>query len=254
MKGTIIAVIIAVALVGTGFAAEKAPPLKDKRDKVSYTVGADVGMLLKKQSVDVNLEVLMQAIKDALAGAPLRLSEKEMADIRSEVGKEVTAGREKEKIAIAEKNRKEEERFFAENKTKEGVVTLASGLQYKVLKAGSGKTPKENDLVTVHYRVTLLSGKEIESSYGKPEPDTFDLENVVPGWREGARLMQPGAKWRLFVPSKLAYGEDGVGELLEPNSTLIFDIELFKITEKPPETEEADAGEKPEAKEKGEVK
>jgi FKBP-type peptidyl-prolyl cis-trans isomerase len=231
MKARIIICVVALCLAGTVWAGER-EPLKEKRDRISYTIGVDIGRLLKKESVDVNLDVFKEAIKDVLSGTKLLLTDDEMAEIKNVIGKDVSEGKEKHKQALAEKNRLEEEKFLAANKGQEGVVCLPSGLQYKVIKAGTGKTPKEDDLVSVHYRVSLIDGTEVESSYGKSEPATFDLENVIPGWREGARLMQAGAKWRFFIPSKLAYGEDGVGELLGPNTMLIFDLELLKIMDK----------------------
>jgi FKBP-type peptidyl-prolyl cis-trans isomerase len=245
MKVRIIICVVALSLAGTVWAGER-EPLKEKKDRISYTIGVDIGRLLKKESVDVNLDVFKEAIKDVLSGAKLLLTDDEMAEIKNAAGKDVNEGKEKHKQALAEKNRIEEEKFLAANKGHEGVVCLPSGLQYKIIKAGTGKTPKEDDLVSVHYRVSLIDGTEVESSYGKSEPATFDLENVIPGWREGARLMQTGSKWRFFIPSKLAYGEDGVGELLGPNTMLIFDLELFKIMDKPKEDTTGGAQEKTE--------
>ena len=243
MKARIIICIIALSLAGASWAADRAP-LKDSKDKLSYAVGVDVGRLLKKESVDLNLDVFKEAIKDVLSGSKLVLSDEEMAEIKKAVSRNISEEKEKGKQALAEKNRVEEEKFLAANKVKEGVVCLPSGLQYQVIKAGTGKTPKEDDLVSVHYRVSLIDGTEIESSYGKGEPATFDLDNVIPGWKEGAQLMPTGSKWRFFIPSKLAYGEDGVGEALGPNTLLIFDLELLKIVDKPKEPPEEGAQEK----------
>jgi FKBP-type peptidyl-prolyl cis-trans isomerase len=234
-KGRIVVCCIAVlCLAGLSWGEERAS-LKDKRDRTSYAIGVEMGRLLKQQSLDVNLDIVQGAMKDVFSGGKLLLSDDEMTAVKAGMEADRTEGKDKQRVALAEKNRKEEEKFLAENKTKEGVVTLPSGLQYKVIKAGTGKTPKEDDLVSVRYRVSLIDGTEIENSHHKSNVETFDLENVVVGWRQGARLMQEGAQWRLFVPSHLAYGEDGVGELLGPNTTLIFDLELVAVLDKPRE-------------------
>ena len=231
---TLAIVTVALLLAGPLFGEEGAP-LKEKRDRVSYAYGVEVGRVLKNQSVDLNLEVLKEAVRAVLSGEKLLLSDHEMAEIRAGAEKEASDLKEKRHTAMAEKNRKEEEKFLGDNRKKEGVVELPSGLQYKVIKAGAGKKPKEDDMIMVNYRVALLDGTEIESSREKGAPQTFALENVVPGWREGALLMGTGSIWRLFVPSRLAYGEDGVGAVLGPNTMLIFDLELLKILDKPVE-------------------
>jgi FKBP-type peptidyl-prolyl cis-trans isomerase FklB len=127
------------------------------------------------------------------------------------------------------KNKAEGEKFLADNKKKEGIKTTASGLQYKVIKDGTGKTPKATDTVSTHYRGTLISGKEFDSSYKRGEPAEFPVNGVIKGWTEALQLMKEGAKWQLFIPSELAYGERGAGQDIGPNSTLIFDIELLSV-------------------------
>jgi FKBP-type peptidyl-prolyl cis-trans isomerase FklB len=139
----------------------------------------------------------------------------------------------KEMIAkLGEKNKAEGEAFLAENKKKEGVKTLPSGLQYKVIKAGTGKKPKVTDTVTTHYRGTLMNGTEFDSSYRRGQPVSFQVNGVIPGWTEALQLMEEGAKWQLFIPSNLAYGERGAGRDIGPNATLVFEIELLSIEEK----------------------
>jgi FKBP-type peptidyl-prolyl cis-trans isomerase FklB len=133
---------------------------------------------------------------------------------------------------VAKKNKAEGEAFLAENKKKEGVKTTASGLQYKVIKPGKGKKPKSSDTVTVNYRGTLIDGTEFDSSYKRGQPATFQVSGVIPGWTEGLQLMEEGAKWQLFIPSNLAYGERGAGGVIGPNATLIFEVELLSIQEK----------------------
>ena len=132
---------------------------------------------------------------------------------------------------LGEKNKAEGEAFLAENKKKEGVITLPSGLQYKVIKAGTGKKPKATDTVTVHYQGTLIDGKEFDSSYRRGQPVTFPVNGVIPGWTEALQLMEEGAKWQIFIPSSLAYGDRGAGRDIGPHATLIFEIELVSIQE-----------------------
>jgi FKBP-type peptidyl-prolyl cis-trans isomerase FklB len=232
MKVRILICAVMICLACPLFAEERAP-LKEKRDRMSYTIGVDIATTLKKESVDVNIDVVREAMRDVLSGGKLLLTDKEMAEIKAGAEKDISEKKKSDMAALSEKNRKEEEKFLAENKNKEGVVTLPSGLQYKIVKAGAGVKPKEDDVISVHYRVMRLDGSEIESSHKKGEPETFSLDNVVPGWREGAMLMPSGSKWTLFVPSKLAYGEDGVGEIVGPCAMLIFDLELVKVFDKP---------------------
>jgi FKBP-type peptidyl-prolyl cis-trans isomerase FklB len=232
MKVRVLVFAVIVCFAGPLWAQQGAP-LKDSRDRMSYTVGVDIANTLKKQSIDVNLDVVGRGMADVLSGGKLLLSDEEMAEAKRTIEKEVSDRKNAVVAALSEKNKKEEEKFLVENKAKKGVVCLPSGLQYMVLKEGTGKKPKEDDAIAVHYRVMRLDESEIESSYKKPEPETFSLENVVPGWREGAMLMPAGSKWRLYVPSKLAYGEDGVGEIIGPNTMLIFELELVRIIEKP---------------------
>jgi FKBP-type peptidyl-prolyl cis-trans isomerase FklB len=231
MKVRILACIITLCVAGPLF-GEEAGPSKEIKDKWSYTLGVELGNTLKKQSTDINVNMLQEGIKDVFSGAKIRFTDKEMAEIKATMESEMSTAREKRTKALADKNRKEEERFLSENKGKEGVVALPSGLQYKVLKNGAGPVPKEDDQVSVHYRVARTDGTEIESSYKKGEPGTFALDNVIPGWKEGVCMMKEGSKWQFYIPSKLAYGEDGVGEVVGPNSMLVFDLELVKIMDK----------------------
>jgi FKBP-type peptidyl-prolyl cis-trans isomerase FklB len=227
-----IAAILCLCLAGP-LHAQQQTPSKEQKDRMSYTIGVDIARTLKKQSIDVNLDVLRKAMGDVFSGGKLLLTDEEMTEMKANLEKDTSDKKNAVLAAAAEKNRKEEEKFLAENKIKEGVVCLPSGLQYKVIKPGTGNKPKEDDVIAVHYRVLRIDESEIESSYKKPEPESFSLENVVPGWREGAMLMPVGSKWRLYVPSKLAYGEDGVGEIIGPNTMLIFELDLINILEKP---------------------
>jgi FKBP-type peptidyl-prolyl cis-trans isomerase FklB len=208
---------------------EKPLQLKDQNDKVSYSIGLNIGMNLSKQKVSVNPEILTAGIKDGIAGKP-QLTQEQIKEVMTTLEKDM---QEKQKAA-AEKNAAEGAKFLEENKKKEGVKTTASGLQYKVIKEGSGPQAKATDVVTVNYRGTLIDGKtEFDSSYKRGEPATFPLNGVIKGWTEGVQLMKVGSKYQFFIPSNLAYGDRAVGPDISPNSTLIFEVELLGT--KPPE-------------------
>ena len=205
--------------------------LKDQKDKVSYSIGMNIGNNLKKQSIEVSPDILLQGIKDALSGGKTLMTEKEVNETMMSFQKEVMAKQQARMKELAEKNKKEGEAFLAENKKKEGVITLPSGLQHKVIKEGDGKIPTINDTVTVNYRGTLIDGKEFDSSYTRGQPVTFPVKGVIPGFSEALQLMKVGSKWQLFIPSNLAYGERGAGEEIGPGATLIFELELVSIKE-----------------------
>ena len=222
-------VILGILLILASLAnAQEKPVLKDQKDKVSYILGTDIGNNLKKQSISVNPKILAKGIEDALAGAKPLLTDQEIQETMMAFQKEVMA----KQAEVAKKNKAEGEAFLAENKKKEGVKTTPSGLQYKVIKPGKGKKPKSSDTVTVNYRGTLIDGTEFDSSYKRGQPATFQVSGVIPGWTEALQLMEEGAKWQLFIPSNLAYGERGAGGVIGPNATLIFEVELLSIQEK----------------------
>jgi len=205
--------------------------LKDQKDKVSYSIGSNIGKNLKRQSVEVNPDVLLQGIKDVLSGGKTLMTEQEVNETMMNFQKDIMAKQQARMKELSEKNKKEGEAFLAENKKKEGIIALPSGLQYKVIKEGDGKIPTATDTVTVHYRGTLIDGTEFDSSYTRGQPVTFPVKGVVPGFSEALQLMKVGSKWQLFIPSNLAYGERGAGDDIGPNSTLIFDLELISIKE-----------------------
>jgi FKBP-type peptidyl-prolyl cis-trans isomerase FklB len=209
---------------------EKEVP-KTHKDRVSYVIGMDIGTNLKKQGIDVNPDVVFKGMKDALSGNKPLLSEKGMDDTIAAFEKEIKAKQEARMKQAAEKNKKEGETYLTENKKKEGIIALPSGLQYKVIKKGSGKKPKPSDTVTTHYKGTLIDGTEFDSSYKRGQPVSFQVGGVIAGWTEALQLMEEGAKWQLFIPSQLAYGERGAGPI-GPNATLIFEVELISIQEK----------------------
>jgi len=213
--------------------AQEKPVLKNQKEKASYSIGLNIGRNLgsdlKRQSIDIDPNILAKGIQDALSGATPLLSNEEIQETMVTLQKE-----------MAEKQKQRGEAFLSENKKKEGVKTLASGLQYKVIKAGTGKKPKLNDTVTVQYRGTLADGTEFDSSYRRGQPATFPVSGVIPGWTEALPLMGEGAKWQLFVPPNLAYGERGAGGLIGPNATLIFEIELISVQENKQEKKQED--------------
>ena len=206
--------------------------LKNQKDKVSYIIGIDIGKNLKNQSIDIDPDILARGIKDVISGKKPLMTEQEVQETTAAFQKEMTAKQSEVVKKVGEKNKKEGEAFLAENKKREGVKTLASGLQYKVIKAGTGKKPKLTDTVVTQYRGTLIDGTEFDSSYRRGKPATFPVNGVIPGWVEALQLMEEGSKWQLFIPPNLAYGERGAGRDIPPNSTLIFEIELISIQEK----------------------
>jgi FKBP-type peptidyl-prolyl cis-trans isomerase len=183
---------------------------------------------VKTQGLDINLEAYKSGIQDALSGSKPQLSQEEIQKIVAELQKRFMAAREKELKETSEKNLAAGKTFLEENKKKEGIKTLPSGLQYKVLAEGSGKSPKASNQVTVNYRGTLINGSEFDSSYKRGKPATFQVDKVVRGWTEALQLMKEGSKWQLFIPPELGYGERGTGPI-PPNSVLIFEVELISV-------------------------
>jgi FKBP-type peptidyl-prolyl cis-trans isomerase FklB len=224
--------VLGVLFLAVPLSAEENIVLKDQKEKVSYSIGIDIGNNLKNLKVDMNLDLLVRGIRDVLSETKLLMTEQEIRSTMMAFQKELMAKREQQMKVLGEKNKKEGESFLAENKKRAGVTTLPSGLQYKVFKAGTGKTPTDTNTVTVHYRGTLIDGTEFDSSYRRGQPATFQVKGVIPGWIEALKLMQEGAKWQLFIPPNLAYGERGAGSVIGPNATLIFEVELISIQEK----------------------
>lgn len=201
---------------------------KTEKDKVSYAIGKQVADNLTRQSLDVDPDVLMKGLKDELAGKSL-MTDAEAHTTMSQLFAELRAKQEEKMKEAGEANKKEGEAFLAANKSKEGVVTTPSGLQYKVIKQGTGPKPTTSDTVVCNYRGTLINGKEFDSSYKRGEPATFPVGGVIKGWTEALQLMPVGSKYELYIPSELAYGERGAGPDIGPNTTLIFEVELLSI-------------------------
>ena len=224
----VLAAVFSVGLFSALCMAGDKPALKDAKDKESYSLGYQFGQTLKAQGLDLDMDVYTSGIQDALTGANPRLSQDEIRAAVMDLQKRLAAARQKEIKEMADKNLAEGQAFLAENKKKDGVVTLPSGLQYKVLAEGSGKMPKVTDSVTVHYRGTLIDGKEFDNSHKRGQPATFQVGKVIRGWTEALQLMKEGSKWELFIPPQLAYGDRGTGSI-PPNSTLIFEVELISV-------------------------
>jgi FKBP-type peptidyl-prolyl cis-trans isomerase FklB len=225
--------------------------LKTQKDKFSYALGMKMGQNLGKQSVPVDPAILARGLRDGLAGGKTLLTDEEAQaalkavqdDLRAKQQAKMQEAQEATK-KVAEGNKKEGDAFLAENKGKDGVVTLASGLQYKILKEGTGPKPTTSDSVVCNYQGTLINGKEFDSSYKRGQPATFPVTGVIKGWTEALQLMPVGSKWQLFVPPDLAYGDHGAGADIGPGDTLIFEVELLSIENK----------DKDKAPEKGEEK
>jgi FKBP-type peptidyl-prolyl cis-trans isomerase len=221
---------------GTAAKSAAAVPLKTRKEKFSYALGMNIGtgysQGLKKQSVEVDWNLLAQGLKDAAAGSKTRLTQEEAQAVLNEVQTEIKKQQQEKTQQAAAANKTEGEAFLAANKSKDGVVTLPSGLQYKILTAGTGPKPTASDSVKCNYRGTLINGTEFDSSYKRGQPATFAVGQVIKAWTEALQLMPMGSKWQLFVPSSLAYGERGAGAEIGPNATLIFEVELLSIEEK----------------------
>lgn len=209
--------------------------LTTSKQKASYAIGMNWGGGLHKQGIDVDSAALIQGMKDALGGGKTLLTEDEARAALMQLQSEVQAKQQEKAQQEGAANKKEGDEFLAANKGKEGVVTLPSGLQYKILKEGSGAKPTAADSVVCNYRGTLINGTEFDSSYKRGEPATFPVGGVIRGWTEALQLMPVGSKWQLFIPSDLAYGARGTpGGPIGVNSTLVFEVELLSIKEKAP--------------------
>jgi len=208
--------------------SQEPPAPKTQQDKVSYGIGVSVARNFKQQGIEVDLDMVKMGMKDELSGGKLLLSDGELRSTMRAFQNDLMRKQAKSRMIAKLDNKKAGDAFLAENKKKEGVVTLPNGLQYKILKAGDGKKPKDADTVEVKYRGTLIDGKEFDSS-ADTEPAVFKVSEIIAGWREALKLMPVGSKWQLFIPPELAYGELGSGQVIGPNATLIFEVDLLAI-------------------------
>lgn len=231
-------VMAMLCLVSTGVAcAQSEEPaegstgeaLDSLEKRASYAIGMNMAQGMKSQDVPIDLDLLIQGLQDAFAGAETRLSPQEMQQALQEFQQMMVQRQQEARAVQGEANKQEAEAFFAENKDKEGVITTDSGLQYMVLEEGEGPKPNAEDRVTVHYKGTLLDGSEFDSSYSRGQPATFPVNGVIQGWQEAIPLMSVGAKYKLWIPPELAYGATGQGPVIGPNQTLVFEVELIGI-------------------------
>ncbi len=199
--------------------------IETDQEKLSYSMGIFFGQTVIRQEMEIDIPAFMQAVEDVLNKTEKKLSDDEMQKIINTYQKK----EQDERTAKSDNNKVDGKKFLTENKSKEGIIELPSGLQYKIIKDGEGEKPVANSRVVVHYRGTLIDGTEFDSSYARGEPIELSLNQVIKGWQEALQLMPVGSKWQIVIPSELAYGERGAGRVIGPNSTLIFDIELVSI-------------------------
>ena len=232
MRTRLITILTTIAmLAGASLAQAEGADLKDPKQKLSYAIGTEIGANLKKQGVDIDSKAFAAGLADAQAGK-LQLTDAEIKDALNTARTQLIAKQQAKQQADAAANGKAGDAFLAANAKKEGVKTTASGLEYKVLKSGTGKTPGPKDTVKVNYQGTLIDGTVFDSSIARGEPVTFQVDGVIPGWTEALQLMKEGDKYQLVIPPKLAYGTAGAGDKIGPNAVLIFEVELIDI-EKP---------------------
>ena len=243
-------ILIAVLALASGVYAEDAKPspspaggqaspssaFKDEKDKLSYTIGVDIGKTLQRIPAELNQSALTQGITDVLGNKPKALTDAELQQVMQAFQQKLAQQREEQMVqkqkdnkVTAEKNKAEGKKFLDSNSKQPGVTTLADGLQYKVVKSGSGDKPKDTDVVEVNYRGTLIDGKEFDSSAKNGGPVSFPVNEVIKGWSEALKLMPVGSKWQLYLPPELAYGDEGEGDDIAPGSTLVFEVELLGI-------------------------
>jgi FKBP-type peptidyl-prolyl cis-trans isomerase FklB len=206
--------------------------LSSLKDQISYIIGRDLARNFSQQGLDLDVDVLAASMKEGLSGEPSRLTQEQMQDAMQQLQQQMGGPEDEDDNQLSNDmgNSKEEgQAFLNDNKNKPGVTTLPSGLQYEVLTEGSGKKPGPSSQVTTHYHGTLINGTVFDSSYQRGQPATFGVNQVIAGWTEALQLMPEGSKWRLYIPSDLAYGKRGAGRDIGPDTALIFDVELLKV-------------------------
>jgi len=226
MKKILLAGLLLFIAVGSAYAVDKPAT---KLEKVSYAIGMNIASNMQNQNLEIDADQLAAGLKAQLKGEETLLTKEEMATVLTAFQQEMQMKQMAEAAAAAAKAEKENKEFLAANGKKDGVVTLDSGLQYKVIKQGTGASPKADSKVKVHYKGTLVDGKVFDSSYDRGEPAEFPVNQVIPGWTEALQLMKVGDKWQLVIPPELAYGERGAPPRIPPNAVLVFDVELLDI-------------------------
>jgi FKBP-type peptidyl-prolyl cis-trans isomerase FklB len=226
---TFLGIVLGIAVTMTSVYSADDAALKTYKDKVSYSMGLNLGNSLLRQPFQLDIDIFLKGFNDAINKRKPLMTDQEMRETEMAFQKDMAEKQAQMMKTVGEKNKKEGEAFLAENKKKEGVKTLPSGLQYKVITEGTGPIPKATDSVTVNYKGTLTNGTEFDSSYKRGQPVTFQVNGVIKGWTEALQLMKVGSKWQLFVPSDLAYGDKGAGSQIGPNAVLVFEVELLSI-------------------------
>lgn len=221
--------LVTAAVLGLAMSTAMAAELATDKDKLSYSIGVDLGKNFKTQGIDVNPESLAKGMQDGMSGGQLILTEQQMKDVLNTFQKDLMAKRSVEFNKKAEENKAKGDAFLSDNKSKAGVVVLPSGLQYKVIETGTGVKPGKSDTVTVDYTGTLIDGTVFDSTQKTGKPATFQVSQVIPGWTEALQLMPAGSTWEIYVPADLAYGARSVGGPIGPNETLIFKIHLISV-------------------------
>ena len=211
---------MAVSITGTA-------QTKTKKDKDSYSIGVNIGKNFKGQDLDIDFNVLLKGMKDGFTGAKLEMTDDEINDTLMAIRKEAQTRQTEKAAKQGAENKKKGDEFLAANAKKDSVISLPDGLQYKIVHDGTGKSPTLEDSVTVNYRGSLTDGTEFDSSYKRGKPATFVLSNVIKGWQEALQMMKPGSIWHVVIPSNLAYGDRGMGNVIAPNAVLVFDVELI---------------------------
>lgn len=224
-----VSVLAAACLFSVSAMAADQGALKNQKEKLSYTIGYQIAHNLKQQGLDIDPTAFSRAVRDVLTGSPALMTEQQMKATVETFKQQIQA----KEQAIAQQNKKAGEAFLKANAKKPGIKVLPSGLQYRIIKSGTGKTPKANDVVEANYKGMLINGKEFDSSFKRGQPARFPVSGVIKGWQEALMMMKEGAKWEIFVPPELGYGENSPGPAIPPDSVLIFDIDLLKVN--PPE-------------------
>jgi FKBP-type peptidyl-prolyl cis-trans isomerase FklB len=224
-------VILGIGLLVIPAMSQDSTEPTTQKDKVSYGIGVQVAKTLKNQGIDINSDLLIRGLRDALSGQKLLMSDDELNNTMAALQQEMTQKQQQARAKEADDNKKAGDAFLADNGKKDGVVSLPSGLQYKIVKPADGKKPTDADTVTCNYRGTLIDGTEFDKSEAG-QPATFQVGAVIPGFKEALKLMPVGSTWRFFIPPNLAYGDRGAGNVIGPNTTLIFEVELLSIKDK----------------------